>query len=211
MVSKILRKVMVISTSILSVVLITLLCACSGGDKSGGSIKVNYNLSASELVKDFYTRYITSYENNTDVEELTKIEESYMTETLVEELRLRSYEMEADAILGVQDGTGFLDKLEIEDGADENSTIARFVVPVEGMELAKNTYEFHIHFRKVDNKKLIDTYDFIWIETDADGDDSRTEYLTKYANKEELTEDDKIKMSNQRKYYEDLFAEGYVG
>ena len=211
MICKYLKRGLKFGIIAVSVILITLLGACNGGDKESGSTKVNYNLSASELAKDFYTRYITSYEKNASVEELVKIEESFMTKTMVEELEIRSHEMEADAILGVQDGTGFLDKLEIEDSGDEYTTVARFVVPIEGMELAKNTYEFHIHFRKEDNKKHIDTYDFIWIDTDADGDDSRTEYLTKYANKEELTEEDKIKMSNQRKYYEDLFEEGYIG
>ena len=188
-----------------------LLYACSDKNNIENNMKVDYTLSAGELAKSFYTNYIKSYEKDASVDELMEIEKNYMTETMVEELMIRSWEMEADAILGVQDGTGFLDKMEIEDISDDYSTVVKFIVPVDGQEFAKNTYEFHIHFRKVGDKKLIDTYDFIWIETDTDGDNSRIEYITKYANKEELTEDDKIRMSNQREYYEELFEEGYIG
>ena len=204
------RKGLLKTLIVASMIFTMLLSACSSGEKVVGK-KVDYSLSASELAKSFYTEYITSMEQNLNEEELKKIEEKYMTELLIEELTLRTWEMEASAILGVQDGTGFLDKMEVEDSNDEYNTVVRFVVPVEGKELAKNTYEFRIRFKKVGDKKLMDTYDFTWIETDADGDSSKTEYLTKYANKEELTEEDKIKMSNQRKYYEDLFAEGYIG
>lgn len=193
-----------------SIALTILLYGCGGNGALNG-LGVNYNLSASELAKNFYTSYIKKYEANASEEEMLKIKEAYMTETMIEELDLRSLEMEADAILGVQDGTGFLDKMEIEPGDDDESAVARFVVPVEGDEIAKNTYVFHIHFRNVDNKKLIDTYDFLWIETDSDGDDSRIEYKTQYANKETLTEEDLTKMSNQRKYYDELFEDGYIG
>ena len=200
-----------ITKILVGISLTMLLFACSTSNNGVYGKKVDYSLSASELAKSFYTEYLTEYDKRVDSETLKKIEEKYMTDVLIEELTIRTWEMEADSILGVQDGTGFINKMEVEDSGDEFNTIVRFVVPIEGKELAKNTYEFHIHFRKVDNKKLMDTYDFIWIETDADGDDSRVEYLTKYANKEELTEDDKLRMSNQRRYYEDLFEEGYIG
>lgn len=194
---------------IITIILTLFLSACT--QDGSNSSQVNYNLDVVTLTENFYKTYLAAYDKNESEEDLLKIKEMYMTEVLAEELTLRSFDMEADAITGVQDATGFIKYLDVKEGADDMSAVATFTVPVDGDEVAKNTYIFDIHFRLVDNKKLMDTYDLNWIETDSDGYESRVEYKTWYANKEELTEADKIAMKNKREYYEELFEEGYVG
>ena len=172
--------------------------------------KVNYNQDVVTLTKGFYNDYLKAINNNSNDEAITKIKTLYMTDVLVDELELRTWELEADAITGVQDATGFNKYLEIEKGQDDSWAVATFTVPSENNEVAKNIYKFDIHYRTIDDKKLMDTYDFTWTEIDEYGTKGESVYKTRYANKEVLTEEDKKAMQSIRNYYEDLFAEGYI-
>ena len=55
---------------------------------------------------------------------------------------------------------------------------------------------------------MMDTYDMIVYDVDEDEDRTMVEYKTIYANKDELSEEDKQTMARKRQYYEDLFETG---
>lgn len=206
------KQVQILISLVLSILF---LYACGSSGNAGNNFaeeKIDYSLSASELAKEFYTKYFDVYGKDGSDVELMSIKEKYMTDILIEELELRSWDMESDAVTGVQDATGFINYMEVEPGDDEFSTKVSFDVPVKDGDIVSNKYKFSIHFKKVDDKKLMDTFDYEWVEVYANGDESIVErFKTEYANKDELTEEDKEKMANKRKYYEDLFSEGYIG
>ena len=185
------------------ILLVIFMLALSFTIFSCGSKKVNYDADTVTLTKNFFNEYLKRVNKGT-AEELNEIKSKYMTETLVEELTLRSWEMEADAVVGVSDPTGYKKYLNVVAGEDENHTIATFEVPNKNEGMDKDIYKINIHFRNVDDKKLMDTYDFTWTEVDAEGNESAAVYNTRYANKEVLSEDDRIAMSSIRKYYEEM-------
>ena len=184
--------------SSIMIICIFVLSACSNGE-------VNYSADNVTITKKFFNEYykkVTS--DNSSVDELKAIEAKYMTDVLVEELQLRSWEMEADAILGTNNYDGMIKYLEVTNGEDADTVVATFTVPTGKSEIAKNIYSFYIHYRNVDDKKLMDTYDLTWTEIQEDETEGTAVYNTRYANKETLNEDDKIAMSSIRKYYEDM-------
>lgn len=167
------------------------------------------NVKATEIAKKFYTEYLkndVAY-NSAKAE---KIKKKYMTDVMCEEIDLRTKEMEADAVTGVQDSTNMLKKMEVLEGKDEDWAKVIFdLFEEEGMEY--RIYEINLHFRDIGNRRWIDTLDMIVYDVDKDGDKSQTEHKTKFANKETLTDDDRAAMERIRKYYEDLAEEGYIG
>lgn len=167
------------------------------------------NVKATEIAKKFYTEYLkndAAY-NPTKAE---KIKKKYMTDVMVEEIDLRTKEMEADAVTGVQDSTDMIKKMQVEEGEDEDWAKVTFdCFQEEGMEY--KIYEINLHFRDIGNRRWIDTLNMIVYDVDKDGDKSQTSYNTKYANKETLTEEDKAAMERIKKYYDELAEEGYIG
>ena len=167
------------------------------------------NVKATEIAKKFYTEYLkndVAY-NSAKAE---KIKKKYMTDVMCEEIDLRTKEMEADAVTGVQDSTNMLKKMEVLEGEDEDWAKVIFdLFEEEGMEY--RIYEINLHFRDIGNRRWIDTLDMIVYDVDKDGDKSQTTHKTKFANKETLTDDDRAAMERIRKYYEDLAEEGYIG
>ena len=167
------------------------------------------NVKATEIAKKFYTEYLkndVAY-NSAKAE---KIKKKYMTDVMCEEIDLRTKEMEADAVTGVQDSTNMLKRMEVLEGEDENWAKVIFdCFQEEGMEY--KIYEINLHFRDIGNRRWIDTLDMIVYDVDKDGDKSQTTHKTKFANKETLTDDDRAAMERIRKYYEDLAEEGYIG
>ena len=167
------------------------------------------NVKATEIAKKFYTEYLkndVAY-NPTKAE---KIKKKYMTDVMVEEIDLRTKEMEADAVTGVQDSTDMIKNMQVEEGEDEDWAKVTFdCFQEEGMEY--KIYEIYLHFRDIGNRRWIDTLNMIVYDVDKDGDKSQTSYNTKYANKETLTEEDKAAMERIKKYYEELAEEGYIG
>lgn len=187
-----------VTFSIMIICIFVLMSACGSG-------KVNYNADNVTITKKFFNEYYKKVmSKNTSVDALKAIEAKYMTDVLVEELQLRSWEMEADAILGTNDYDGMIKYLEVTDGEEADTVIAKFTVPTGKSEIAKNIYSFYIHYKNVGDKKLMDTYDLTWTEIQEDETEGTAVYNTRYANKETLNEDDKIAMSSIRKYYEDM-------
>ena len=191
-------------TSLIFICFTILTFSCGGG-------KVDYNADNVALTKNFYNEYYKKFtDKQSSAEDMKAIENKYMTDVLVEELQLRTWEMEADAVLGVNDAAGMIKYLEVVKGEDDESVVATFTVPTGESDVAKNIYKFDIHFKTVEDKKLMDGYDFTWTEIQEDGTEGTSVYNTRYANKDVLNEDDKIAMSSIRKYYEDKYAEENV-
>ncbi len=189
------KKQIIISALLLSAV--TLLFAC----KPNG-----VNAKSTEIAKSFYTEYLKAKNE----EGRAKSREKFMTPILVDELDLRGKQLEADAITGVQDDTGFINKMTVAEGQnDEWAKVTFDLKETEGVPY--RIYEANVHFRVVDDTKLMDTLDMIIYDVDQDGDSSQIVYNTKYANKAELTEEEKAEMERMKKYYDDLFAEGFIG
>lgn len=167
------------------------------------------NVKATEIAKKFYTEYLKN-DIAYNAAKAEKIKKKYMTDVMVEEIDLRTKEMEADAVTGVQDSTNMLKRMEVLEGEDEDWAKVIFdLFEEEGMEY--RIYEINLHFRDIGNRRWIDTLDMIVYDVDKDGDKSQTEHKTKFANKETLTDDDRAAMERIRKYYEDLAEEGYIG
>ena len=177
--------------------LVVVLSSCS---------KNGLNAKSTDVAKSFYTEYLKAK----NYDDAKKVKSKYMTDILSDELELRSMQIEADAITGVQDFTGMIKKMVVSEG--ENEDWAKVTFNMKGEEgRAYRIYEANLHFKSVDNKKLMDTLDLTIYDIDEDGDTSQMVYNTKYANKEELTDEDKLEMESIRKYFEDLYEEGYVG
>ena len=184
--------------ALLSIVLIfTMLFIVSCKDKN--------KIDAVKLAKDFYTEYL----NESDYNKLFNIKEKYMTMTLIQELELRTMEMESDSITGVQDPTGMEEIMEVNKGVEDNMATVTFNFKKDD----GTTYrlvETSLRFKNVDDKVLMDTLDMIIIEYDENNNDTMRQYQTKYANKDELTEEDKKEIKEKRKYYENLYSQGYI-
>ena len=186
------------TTMLLSLVAMLVSCAPNG-----------LNMKATEIANKFYTAYLRQ-SVTLNLKKMEKIKKTYMTEVMCEELDLRTKEMEADSITGVQDPTGMIDRLEVTEGQDEDWAKVTFdMKQEEGQEYG--IYEIDLHFRDVGNKRLIDTLNMTVYDVDKDGDKSRREYMTRFANKETLTDEDKAAMANIRKYYDELEEEGFIG
>lgn len=167
------------------------------------------NKKATEIAKSFYTEYLRAVDT-LDEKKITKVKKTYMTETMFEEINLRSRQLDADAVTGVQDSTGMINKLQVSEGENDEWAIVKFdMIEEEGKPY--RIYEMKLHFRDVDKKRLIDTLDMTIYDVDADGDKIKNEYNTKWANKETLTEEDKKEMSEMNRYFDDLAEEGYIG
>lgn len=167
------------------------------------------NVKVTEIAKKFYTEYLKNDIAN-NAAKAEKIKKKYMTDVMVEEIDLRTKEMEADAVTGVQDSTGMIDRIVITDGQNEDWAKVTFDMKAEeGQEYS--IYEVDLHFRDVGNRRMIDTLNLTVYDVDKDGDKSQREYVTKFANKETLTEEDKAAMENIRKYYDELAEEGFIG
>lgn len=182
---------------------VLLLCFCA---------KKEIALDASKLAKNFYTEYLKADEEIGDKaeEEKTKIKQKYMTDLLIEELSLRTMQMDADSITGVQDSYGMIDSMTVNKGQDENSAIITFVFEnEEGM--TERVIESNVHFKKYNDKYLMNQLDMTIIFYDRDNDENTYEYTTKYANKTVLTEEDRKEMDDIKKHYEELYSEGYIG
>ena len=182
-------------------VLLSLICAIS-------LFSCSNKIDPVKLAKSFYTEYL-----NVDVvneAELKKVKEKYMTPVLIEELELRSMQMEADSITGVQDAYGMKDIMEVNNGVDKDTATVTFNMKNQEAETIR-VIESVLHFKSVDGKNLMDALDMIIIDYENSNNDNTREYTTKYANKEELTADDINEMNSIRKHYEDLYNEGYIG
>ena len=167
------------------------------------------NVKATEIAKKFYTEYLKN-DIAYNAAKAEKIKKKYMTDVMVEEIDLRTKEMEADAVTGVQDSTDMIKKMQVVEGEDEDWAKVIFDMKAEeGQEYG--IYEINLHFRDVENRRLIDTLNLTVYDVDKDGDKSQREYMTKFANKETLTEEDKAAMENIRKYYDELAEEGFIG
>lgn len=167
------------------------------------------NKKATEIAKSFYTDYLKACDT-LDEKKILNVKKTYMTEVMVEEIGLRTKQMEADAVTGVQDSTGMIKKLDVTDGENEEWAIVTFdMMEEEGKPY--RIYQIKLHFKDIGNKRFIDTLNMNIYDVDADGDKVKNEYNTKWANKEELSDSDKKEMENIRKYFEDLEDQGFIG
>ena len=167
------------------------------------------NKKATEIAKSFYTDYLKACDT-LDEKKILNVKKTYMTEVMVEEIGLRTKQMEADAVTGVQDSTGMIKKLDVTDGENEEWAVVTFdMMEEEGKPY--RIYQIKLHFKDIGNKRLIDTLNMNIYDVDADGDKVKNEYNTKWANKEELSDSDKKEMENIRKYFEDLEDQGFIG
>ena len=167
------------------------------------------NKKATEIAKSFYTDYLKACDT-LDEKKILNVKKTYMTETMIEEITLRTRQLEADAVTGVQDSTGMINKLEVAEGENDEWAVVTFDMKGEEGK-AYRINEIKLHFRDVDKKRLIDTLDMTVYDVDADGDKIKNEYKTKWANKETLSEEDKKEMSEMKRYFDDLEEEGYIG
>ena len=167
------------------------------------------NKKATEIAKSFYTEYLKAVDT-LDEKKILKVKNTYMTETMVEEIELRSKQMEADAVTGVQDSTGMINKLVVSDGENDEWAVVTFDMMEEEGKPYK-IYQIKLHFKDIGNKRFINTLDMNIYDVDQDGDKVKNEYNTRWANKDELSDVDKKEMENIRKYFEDLAVEGYIG
>ena len=167
------------------------------------------NKKATEIAKSFYTDYLKACDT-LDEKKILKVKNTYMTETMVEEIELRSKQMEADAVTGVQDSTGMINKLVVSDGENDEWAVVTFDMMEEEGKPYK-IYQIKLHFKDIGNKRFINTLDMNIYDVDQDGDKVKNEYNTRWANKDELSDVDKKEMENIRKYFEDLAVEGYIG
>ncbi|MBP3201046.1 MAG: hypothetical protein J6M39_05315 [Lachnospiraceae bacterium] len=160
------------------------------------------NKKATEIAKSFYTDYLKACKGqNTD--KILKVKKTYMTNVMVEEINLRSKQMEVDAVLGTNDFNGMINKLSSSDGENDEWAVVTFDM-FEEEEKPYNIYEIKLHFKDVDNKRFIDTLDMNIYDVDKDGDKVKNEFNTRWANKDELSDTDKQEMENVKKYFEDL-------
>ena len=173
-------------------------------NNANDSVK-NIKIDAVKLAKDFYNAYLSEQ----DFDKLINIKEKYMTKTLVEELELRSMEMEADSVTGVQDSTDMKKIMEVNKGSTENTATITFNFK-DNEDTTTKLIESSVHFKNENGKALMDTLDMVIIDYDENNNDTMRQYQTKYANKDELTEADKKEMEEKRKYYEDLYSQGYI-
>ena len=187
---KILKKIQIFIL-IISICVIFVACVPNG-----------LNAKSTEITKKFYTQYFKNLEKN-DLEKINKTKKTYMTDVLIEEMDLRSKELEVDAITGFDYKKEIADKMVIEEGEDESWVKVTFdMFEEEGKPY--NIYVMDIHFRDTDKKRYIDTMDLTIYDVDEDGDRTRMEYKTKYANKEELSDEDIAAMERIKNYYDDL-------
>lgn len=167
------------------------------------------NKKATEIAKSFYTDYLKACDT-VDEKKILNVKKTYMTDTMVEETILRTKQIEADIVTGVQDSTDMIKKMVVTDGEDEDWAIVTFdMMEEEGKPY--RIYEIKMHFRDVDKKRLIDTLDLTIYDVDADGDKVKTENKTRWANKPELSENDKAEMQRMKEYYDELAEAGYIG
>ena len=167
------------------------------------------NKKATEIAKSFYTDYLKASEG-TDEQKILNVKKTYMTEIMVEEIYLRTKQMEADAVTGVQDSFGMLNKLQVTEGeSDEWATVTFDMMEEEGKPY--NIYQIKLHFKDIGNKRFIDTLNMNIYDVDADGDKIKNEFNTRWANKETLSDTDKEEMNRMREYYDELAEQGYIG
>ena len=167
------------------------------------------NKKATEIAKSFYADYLKAADT-LDEKKILDVKKTYMTDTMVEEIELRSKQMEADAVTGVQDSTGMINKLSVADGENDEWAVATFdMIEEEGKPY--RIYQIKLHFKDIGNKRFIDTLDMNIYDVDADGDKVKNEFNTRWANKEVLTDEDKEEMKRMREYYDELAEEGYIG
>ena len=167
------------------------------------------NKKATEIAKSFYTDYLKACDT-LDEKKILNVKKTYMTETMIEEIALRTRQLDADAVTGVQDSTGMKNKLVVEEGENDEWAVVTFDMIIEEGKPYR-IYEIKLHFRDVDKKRLIDTLDMTIYDVDEDGDKIKNEYKTKWANKEILSEEDKKDMSEMKRYFDELEDEGYIG
>ncbi len=167
------------------------------------------NKKATEIAKSFYTDYLKACDT-LDEKKILNVKKTYMTETMIEEIALRTRQLDADAVTGVQDSTGMKNKLVVEEGENDEWAVVTFDMKTEEGKPYR-IYEIKLHFRDVDKKRLIDTLDMTIYDVDEDGDKIKNEYKTKWANKEILSEEDKKDMSEMKRYFDELEDEGYIG
>lgn len=167
------------------------------------------NKKATEIAKSFYTDYLKACDT-LDEKKILNVKKTYMTETMIEEIALRTRQLDADAVTGVQDSTGMKNKLVVEEGENDEWAVVTFDMKTEEGKPYR-IYEIKLHFRDVDKKRLIDTLDMTIYDMDEDGDKIKNEYKTKWANKEILSEEDKKDMSEMKRYFDELEDEGYIG
>lgn len=171
--------------------------------------KNSLNKKATEIAKSFYTEYLKACDEP-DEKKLLDIKKNYLTDVLVEEVDIRSSQIGADIVTGVQDTVGMLEKLEVSEGENEDYAIVTFnMMGQEGIPYRIN--EITLHFRDVENKRKIDTLDLVIYDVDADGDKVKNEYKTRWANKEELSDEDKAEMQRAKEYFEEMAEAGYIG
>ena len=167
------------------------------------------NKKATEIAKSFYADYLKACDT-LDEKKILNVKKTYMTETMIEEIALRTRQLDADAVTGVQDSTGMKNKLVVEEGENDEWAVVTFDMIIEEGKPYR-IYEIKLHFRDVDKKRLIDTLDMTIYDVDEDGDKIKNEYKTKWANKEILSEEDKKDMSEMKRYFDELEDEGYIG
>lgn len=173
-------------------------------NNANDSVK-SIKIDAVKLAKDFYTEYL----DESDYDKLINIKEKYMTKTLIDELEIRSMQMESDSVTGVQDSTGMKKIMEVNKGSGDNTATITFNFKNdEGT--TTQLIESSVHFKNENGKALMDTLDMIIIDYDENNNDNMRQYQTKYANKDELTEEDKKEMQDIKKHYEDLYSQGYI-
>lgn len=167
------------------------------------------NKKATEIAKSFYIDYLKACDT-LDEKKILNVKKTYMTETMIEEIALRTRQLDADAVTGVQDSTGMINKLQIAEGENDEWAVVTFNMKAEEGKPYR-VYETKLHFRDVNKKRLIDTLDMTIYDFDEDEDKIKNEYKTKWANKETLSEEDKKEMSEMKRYFDDLEEEGYIG
>ena len=115
------------------------------------------NKKATEIAKSFYTEYLKAVDT-LDEKKILNVKKTYMTETMVEEIELRSKQMEADAVTGVQDSTGMINKLEVTEGENDEWAIVTFdMMEEEGKPY--RIYQIKLHFKDIANKRFINALD----------------------------------------------------
>ena len=167
------------------------------------------NKKATEIAKSFYNDYFNACDT-LDENKILNVKKNYMTDIMVEESNLRSKQLDADVVTGVQDSTGMVKKMVVTEGEDEDWAIVTFDMKEEEGQAYK-IIETKLHFRDVDKKRLIDAIDLTTYDVDQDGDKVKNENKTRWANKEELSEQDKAEMQRAKEYFEELAEAGYVG
>lgn len=171
---------------------------------------------AVKLAKAFYEEYFAQEDENEkaegrmgNAERLEVVKRLYLTDSLIEELHLRSRQDNCDAITNSQDDKVIRDKLIFTNGKDENTADVIYREEYENGGFYQDIIE--LHFIDTDEGKRADALNVYHEDKDASGNGLKYERITKYATHGDFTEEDKKEMESIKKSLDDLEAQGFIG